>query len=201
MKIRSTEIYAIQQNICEKNDQTMKCLESVIKTIQGLRTFRLECEEDMNDVKHAIEKMKKSEKEWNSMFLDIKKMEMTKTNENYNQQLIELKHKNELMEQSITDMRNQITTEIKQCEKNFFKENATQENLKLKENMKILQSNIVKIQERTIKLANEITIAENNPFIILLRAQNSLVDEKLLMFQNHLKRNTKNNFCKKRGKK
>jgi len=73
MKIRSTEIYAIQQNICEKNDQTMKCLESVIKTIQGLRTFRLECEEDMNDVKHAIEKMKKSEKEWNSMFLDIKK--------------------------------------------------------------------------------------------------------------------------------
>jgi len=177
MKIKTKEIYAIQRNICEKHEQTTKCLESVMKTTQGLREFKHDCEEDINDIKNIIKK--------------------TKINEEHELQLVELKQKNELIEQSIMRLENSITTEITQCEKKFLKENAIQENLKLKENMKILQGNIVKIQERTIKLTNEITIAENNPFIILLRAQNTIVDEKLLMLQNHLKEIQKEIYLEK----
>jgi len=58
MKIKTKEICAIQQNICEKYEQTTKCLESVIKTTQGLRAFKHECEEDISDIKHIIKKNK-----------------------------------------------------------------------------------------------------------------------------------------------
>jgi len=58
MKIKTKEIYAIQRNICEKHEQTTKCLESVMKTTQGLREFKHDCEEDINDIKNIIKKTK-----------------------------------------------------------------------------------------------------------------------------------------------